>query len=357
MFKKICILLGLMISTVAHANLYTVSGVSVASEQESALKARDVALAEGQLEAFNLLLTRLAGEEALAEVPVQNTESVTRFVQDVSIEDEKLTTTRYTGHITVRFNSNTVADFLKEHNVSYLGVEPPSLLVIPVYQDENKQYILDEKNPLYQALKQQDNFAPFYRATLPLGDVSEISLTERALNVSQDLSLLAPLLSAYGKDRIMILRMRTEPLEQSVLVDSSFWPTQDMGSQIVFKRFRLGQTPLNDASVQMSQAIFDMMASNWRKDHMAKFDGEKTLYARIPVSSLKEWQDLEREMDKWHFIKKIVVRGVYLPQMLVELSFTQDIGELKQEFNTRGWQLNLDFTGSGASLTKGAINE
>ena len=115
MFKKLCVLLCVTVATLAHADLYTVSGVSVASEQESALKARDVALAEGQLEAFNLLLTRLAGEDVLVQVPAQDSDSVMQFVQDVSIEDEKLTTTRYAGHITVRFSSNAVAEFLKKH--------------------------------------------------------------------------------------------------------------------------------------------------------------------------------------------------------------------------------------------------
>ena len=347
----------LMVATLAHADLYSVSGVSVASEQESALKARDTALAEGQLEAFNLLLVRLAGEDVLAQVPAQDKSSVMQFVQDVSIEDEKLTATRYAGHITVRFNSSAVADFFKEHNISYLGSEPPSLLVIPVYQDGNKQYILDEKNPLYQALKKQENLAPFYRAAIPLGDANEIALTEQSLNTSKDLSLLVPLLSTYNKDRIMILRMRPEPQEQSVLIDSSIWPEQNMVSQTVFKRFRLDGTPLVDSSVQMAQVIFDTMASNWRETHMTKFDGERTLYARVPVSSLQEWQNLEKEMNKWQFVKKFVVRGAYLPQMLVELSFIQSIDELKQELSSRGWQLNLDFTGSGASLIKGDVHE
>ncbi|MBP5344116.1 MAG: DUF2066 domain-containing protein [Alphaproteobacteria bacterium] len=346
-----------MLSTVASAHLYTITGVPVAAEQESALMAKDVALSEGQAEAFNLLVTQLAGENALTRLPTQTSDSVTQFVQDVSIEDEKLTATRYTGHITVRFNPTQITNLFKEHNVPYLGAEPPSLLVIPVYQDGNRQYILDDKNPLYQALKQQGNFAPFYRAAVPMGDATEIALTEQALTTTQDLSLLEPLLATYQKDRIMILRMRTEPLEKSVLVDSSIWPEQDMAPQAVFKRFRLGNTSLADACIQMPQVIFDMMAANWRKEHMAKFDGEQTIFARIPVSSLYEWQNLEKEMGTWQFVKKTVVRGAYLPQMLVELSFEQSIEELKQQFLSRGWQLKPDFTGPGASLTKGEANE
>ena len=275
MFKKICILLFLTIATGANANLYTITGVSVAAEQENALQARDIALADGQLDAFNLLLARIAGEEALVQIPTQNPDSVTQFVQDVSIEDEKLTSTRYAGHITVRFNQDKIIDFLKTHNLSYLGTEPPSLLVIPIYQDGNRQYILDDRNPLYNTLKRQNDFAPFYRATLPLGNADEVALVEPALNTTQNLELLEPLLDTYHKDRILLLRMRTEPREQSMLMDSSIWPEQNMASQTVFKRFRLGETSLDDASAQMSQVIFDMMASNWRKDHTVKFDGEK----------------------------------------------------------------------------------
>jgi len=347
----------LLIATVAHANLYTVHGVSVAAEQESAMAARDIALSEGQVEAFNLLLLQLVGEDAVSQLPSQNKESVAQFVQDVSIEDEKLTATRYSGHITVRFNQNAVAEFFKAHEVPYLAHEAPSLLVIPVYQEGNSVYILDEKNPLYLALKQRPDFAPFYRATLPLGDANELALIEQALRTQQDLSLLAPLLATYQKDNILILRMRTEPLEQSVLIDTSIWPQHGMSSQTVFKRFRSNANLSAEAAQQMIQSVFETMERNWRSENMARLDEARKLYARIPVSSLQEWQNLETEMARWKFVDKVVVRGAYLPQMLVELSFTQSVDELKQTFAEYGWVLTLDFTGPGAALTRGVTYE
>ena len=107
----------------------------------------------------------------------------------------------------------------------------------------------------------------------------------------------------------------------------------------------------------MSDAVFETMAENWRKANVARFDGAQVIYARVPVASLQEWQDLEQEMAQWHFVDSVVVRGAYLPQMLVELSFSQSVDEVKEELAERGWTLNLDFTGSGASLVKGGSVE
>ena len=99
------------------------------------------------------------------------------------------------------------------------------------------------------------------------------------------------------------------------------------------------------------------MEHNWRSENMARLDEARKLYARIPVSSLQEWQNLETEMARWQFVDKVVVRGAYLPQMLVELSFTQSVDELKQNFAEYGWVLTLDFTGPGAALTRGVTYE
>ena len=355
--KKIIFLFMLMMANVAYADLYTVSGVAIAAQQDSAVKARDVALAEGQVEAFNQLVLNLAGETALSQIPPQDTESVTEFIQDVSLADEKLTSTRYSGRLTVRFRPAAVNSFLKSHEIPYLVREAPTMLVIPVYQEGNTQYILDDRNPLYQALKKKSEIAPFYRAIVPMGDANEVALTERALHTEQELSLLSPLLSAYNRDKILVLRMRVEPTNETVYIDSSVWPTRDMSSQTVFKKFHLSSGSMTSASGQMADAVFATMAENWRNTHVSRLDGIHTIYARTPVSSLQEWQALEQEMAGWKFVDKVVVRGAYLPQMLVELSFEQSVDEVKQALAEHGWILDLDFSGSGASLTRGGFIE
>ena len=356
-FKKLCLILCLFVASMAKADLYEISGIEVSSEQSNATQARDAALAEGELEEFNQLIVRLSGEDALSQIPSQNTESVVQFVRDVSIENEKLTATRYSGVITVRFNSKMVEEFLKTHEITYLSQEAPSLLVIPVYQDGGKQYILDERNPLYQGLKQKLDVGSFYRIALPMGDVDEIALTEKALNQDGDLSLLAPLLSVYEKDKICILRMHPETQDGVILMDSSIWPEIDMASQMVFKRFRLSSGPMVPASVDMAKTIFETMAEHWRSGNMSRLDDSQVIYARVPVSSLQEWQSIEKEMSSWKFLDNAIVRGAYLPQMLVELSFSQNVEDIKRALAERGWVLTLDFTGSGASLVKGGNGE
>ena len=101
----------------ASANLYRVDHVPVVAERSSASEAKDAALAEGQVEAFNLLMTRLAPNHSFA-IPHLNTEEVLSYVLGVSIENEKTTATKYIGSISVEFNPESIKKLLNCKTVS-----------------------------------------------------------------------------------------------------------------------------------------------------------------------------------------------------------------------------------------------
>ena len=158
-----------ILSTNVQADVYTISGVPVAAERSSALLAKEQALSDGQVEAFNRLLSKIVGEERLTQLPAVTTESVLPFVSGVSIEEEKTTATKYMGKISVQFDKSAVQSFLSSQQVAHLTTFPPSLLVIPQYTNNGQSIKLTDENPLYNSFKSKSSFAPFYRAIVPEG--------------------------------------------------------------------------------------------------------------------------------------------------------------------------------------------
>ena len=120
-------------------------------------------------------MARLSPESA-AQLPQMTEESVLPYVLGVSIENEKTTATKYMGSIAVEFNPTAVKSLLNTEQVTYLKTQAPSLLVIPEYVVNDQVQVLTSTNPLYQALKEKSDFAPFYQAVVPNGTEEEQNL-------------------------------------------------------------------------------------------------------------------------------------------------------------------------------------
>ena len=335
----------------AWAGLYTITGVPVAAERATALQAKEAALAEGQVVAFNRLMTRLAGEKGLSQVPQVTEESVLDYVLGVSIEKEKTTATKYTGSIAVEFNPESIKSLLTDQSVPYLKDLPPSLLVVPQYTANGQTLTITDSNPLYRSLKAKNNFASFYQATVPV--VADRELVERALAGG---SALTTLLQNYGKDRLMLLQMEPESADTWVM-KTSFLPRASMENQAMTKRFKMSGGDMQVAAGQMSNAVFTEMESRWRNDRTDRFQEKQVLYLRVPVNSLSEWQRLEQQMKSWTFFDKLEMRGLYLPMVLLEGVYQGDENDIADKLASYGWQLNKDFSGNGATLSRRIVYE
>ena len=333
-----------LVATVASANLYRVSNVAVVAERSSALEAKEAALAEGQVVAFKRLISRLSPQSA-SQLPEMTEEEVLPYVLGVSIENEKTTATKYMGSIAVEFNPSAVKEFLNTQQVTYLKAQPPSLLVVPEYVVNGQTQTLEATNPLYQALKEKKNFAPFYQAVVPEGTEEELDITRQGPNAA------TALLPIYNKERVMVLRLEHEGNDMWQ-IGSKFYPSSGMQDQVVQKRFRFASGDQKMAAEQMANSIFKEMESHWRSNRMTSLSDKQVLYLRVPVNSLPEWLRLEQEMKTWTFFEEVALKGLFLPQVLVEATYKGDEELVSQRLLENGWRLNKDFTGNGASLTR-----
>ncbi len=349
-FIKMLTLCGVVFcGTTVKANLYRVTNIPVVAERSSALEAKEAALAEGQVMAFKQLITRLSPQSA-GQLPQITEETVLPYVQGVSIENEKTTATKYIGNIAVEFNPKAVKEFLNTEQVTYLKTQAPSLLVIPEYVANGQTQTLEATNPLYLALKEKKDFAPFYQAVVPQG-------TEEELNVlKENIGGANMLLGDYKKDRVMVLRLTHEGNDMWQ-IESSFSPSSGMQNQVVQKRFRFSNGDQKLAAGQMADAVFAEMEKRWRADRTTSLSDKQTLYLRIPVNSLPEWLRLEQEMKTWSFFDDVGLKGLYLPQVLVEVAYKGDLDTIASRLREVGWQMEKDFSGNGATLTRMAEYE
>jgi hypothetical protein len=96
----------------AAARPYEVSGVNVDVTASDAATARDQAIIEGQRAALKMLIEDLLGAETAAQIALPGDDAISEMVEDFEIESERLSSVRYIGVLTYRFDSFKVDDLL-----------------------------------------------------------------------------------------------------------------------------------------------------------------------------------------------------------------------------------------------------
>jgi len=87
---------------------YVVSGVPVDVTAADAATARDQAIVEGQRKAFSMLMEQLVGAETAATIQTPSDAQLSGMVQDFEVESERLSSVRYIGVMTYRFDAASI---------------------------------------------------------------------------------------------------------------------------------------------------------------------------------------------------------------------------------------------------------
>ena len=87
---------------------YAVSGVSVDVTAADAATARDQAIVEGQRKAFSMLMEQLLGTEKAATIQTPSDAQLSGMVKDFEVESERLSSVRYVGTMTYRFDAASI---------------------------------------------------------------------------------------------------------------------------------------------------------------------------------------------------------------------------------------------------------
>jgi hypothetical protein len=106
------VMFGCLVGRPADARPYEVSGVQVDVTAADAATARDQAIVEGQRKALQMLIEDLVGIEKAAQVPLPGDDAISEMVQDFEVESERLSSVRYIGVLTYRFDPLLVGDLL-----------------------------------------------------------------------------------------------------------------------------------------------------------------------------------------------------------------------------------------------------
>ncbi len=369
---------------------YTVEGVEVDVTAENAVKAREKALDEAQVKAYQMLTERFLGAEAVANAPAPDPITVSSLVQDYEVTNEQLSTTRYKGVFTVRFRPNAMKSQMAAKGISYTDTPQKPVLILPFFQNGARTALWSDANPWMQAWRNLPSDKSMMQPiVLPLGDVEDMQQVGDDDALNYDPTQVQALAARYGADDIALLLASAEPVSatQGRLV-INLYNNGFEGPQFV-QKIAVDQNPGEAADALFTRAAIQvkgLLRQNWKANAaynpamppqppqptsspqpnsspypaMTMYQqqtanaqqprtppasvpytrpalGPSTLYpAQVRFASVQDWVRMKNTMDRIYGMQAVVIKSLKPREALIDLRFAGNVSSLQLALQNAG---------------------
>ena len=339
-----CAVLAAAPAPAADGEVFTISGVAVDESAEDTRLARMKALRSALHIAWRDLARRLVRGDPEA-VLVQDVATLDTLVQGLEFDDERMSAGRYQAVVSVRFQAAAVLELLGDSGVSHLNTPGPVLVVLPVLQSGPQLVLWEDSNAWLSAWQRSSGGNSAVELIVPSGDLRDIGLIDAAGALSQEWDLLAGLVSRHRADGVLIAHARTDG---DTFRQRLTWLDGDGAGPVLMARNVPQTWPMDDLgqAVGASRTGID---EHWAAMALAPAGPTVSVFADIPVTSLREWTDIRDRLESSPALQAVVPLLVSTTRVRARLLYTGTREDLLFRMRRAG----LDVEGQAGLLTIG----
>jgi hypothetical protein len=320
-------------------NVYAVAGVHVDETAENAAAAQQAGFAAAQRLGFERLVRRLTlpDELAMRSAPVVDAAALERLVLSVDVEEERRSTTRYIGRLTVRFDPSTVRSLLRAYSLTVVDTRTAPVLVAPTAVTGTSE----ETVALWREVWGQGGFE---------SELVPLSVAPAALQGAADWGAVAPFAQAAAAASALYVNLRVQgstAIASLVEVDAN--ARRDRG-EVAARIEGADAASLRAALASLAEQASARLQNDW-KSRIAVGGGQR---ARVSASALysdqRQWERIKSALEAaaQTLISEIRIEAVGREGALISFSFVGDRTQLAAELNRRG--VRLEDTSQGPVL-------
>ena len=334
----LCLLCGLLCllagerPALAQNSIYSVGGVAVDASAATATEARDTAIAEGHLAAWQRLFQRLVVAEDLPRLPALTADQITGYVQDFSVINERSSPGRYLADFTFRFNRKAVRSLFQQYNVRFAEVRSKPIVVLPVFGPDEGAVLWREPNPWRAAWAEQSLDQGLVPFVAPLGDLSDMSGISAAQAAAGDAERLKALATRYGAAESLVTRaMLSEGSAETggslqVITGRSSGAAVNWSPRVTFVAAP-GETP--EALMQRAaRSTAAGIEAAWKRRNLLNFGTRRNLVVSVPIATLADWLEVRRRLETVPSILTSSVMFLRRDRGQISLTFIGDESQL-----------------------------
>lgn len=320
-------------------NVYAVAGVYVDETAANAAAAQDAAFTAAQRVAFSRLVSRLTLAEELARTTLPQFDGPTldRLVLSVDVEEERRSSTRYIGRLTVRFDPSSVRTLLRGYNLAVVDTRTAPVLVAPVAVAGTP----GETAALWRSVWAEGGFA---------AELVPLAVAPEALGGAPAWDAAAPFAQAAAAASALYATLRVQGATvTAALIEVDAGNRRDRGEVTA----RLGgndAASLRTALASLAEQASARLQNEW-KGRIATGGGQRArISASALYSNLAQWERIKQGLEgaAQTLISEIRIEAVGREGALVSFSFVGDQSQLSAELARRG--VRLENSAAGPTL-------
>lgn len=322
------------------ANVYAVSGVHVDETAADAATAQAAAFAAAQRLGYERLVRRLTVPEELAArggAPQLDAAAIERLVLSVDIEEQRRSTTRFVGRLTVRFDPSSVRTLLRQNNLAVVDTRTSPVLVAAVAVADTAP----ETAALWREVWAQGGFGD---------ELVPLAVAPETLQGAPAWDSAAPFAQQAGAASTLFATLRVQgSTATAALIEVDANARRDRG-EVTARINGADSAALRAALASLADQASTRIQNDW-KSRLAVGAGQR---ARVSASALyqnlQQWDRIKDGLEgaAQTLISEIRIEAVGREGALVSFSFVGDRNQLVTELGRRG--VSLEETAQGPVL-------
>ncbi|MCW8836024.1 MAG: DUF2066 domain-containing protein [Rhodospirillales bacterium] len=348
------------------ADIYEVRDVTVDVTAETAAKARELALAQGESAALEKLLERLTMRFDRERLPKPTRQELASLVRDFDVAEEKTSAVRYLARLNYRFKEDDVRALLRDHGVPFAETESKPVLILSVFERAGAVSMWDDPNPwrdTWKTMPPRVGLVPF---VMPLGDLADIATIGHTQALEGDIQSLGAIAKRYGAADAVVAYaiMKHDPVRNGVLVEvfvTRYGTVQQEQTLVMTFFSRAGESEadmLRRAATEITAQVED----HWKRDNLLQFGNPAVLAARIPVQGLADWIEIRRRLGSVAVITRVDLVSLSRSEVQANLHFLGGVEQLSLALEQidlsvneemGSWVIGFAGTRRGAGETEG----
>lgn len=311
----------LLVACSAHAaDPFTVVGIPVDATGSTPIEAQTLAIRSGQARAANQLLQRLTVEServAKGTVPISE-DNAAKMIRSMEIDNEKRSSTRYLGNITVGFNPSAMQAYLRQAELTMISSQSRDRLIVPlsngVLDTESDWFKAWPKSGAQHALTPIRSMTADQAATLPVSSGALSAL---------DVSALKQLGALYNVQQIIV----ANDLGGVVQVNDI---SLDSGEK---QSFTVNGGPL---------AIIGRLEEAWKQVSLNVATNAVEMPVSVLYSTHSEWLRLKDAINSAAQIQDARLDALSKDGALMTITYGGDMSRLRNELAGKGVDVRQD---------------
>ncbi len=325
----------------ADSKMFSAGGIKVDVTAETAAKAREQALQDGQKRALMVVMERITPDYVVEQLVELVPDDIINMVRDMSVSNEKTSSVRYMATLDVSFNADAVRDLLRQNGLPYVRTSGKQLLILPVYKRSPaaSPVLWDEDNPWLRAWNNRTVESYMIPLTVPAGDLADNNLLNVEQVVQGDLKAAENLAKRYEAEGILVVRMTRNG---AVFTVDAMAMDEATASEIKNFSFTL---PLkkNTAATYANavKKVVNHLENVWKRDQMVQFNEVTPLVAMVPVSTVKQWTVIQKRLDRIPLISSYNLQAARAGVLQLTIFFAENLDRLQKEMAKRMLKLTV----------------